>query len=261
MSRIQDYRLRAFEAAYVRPHLDFLEQYDGNEWPWRDLYEYVAPFSEASIRLFLLVEAAAWIDLGKDALYFSDDLLPLLEQSHRAGSIRDLSYLGAEDTTFVVEKGWQSDLHGPFDEVLLNAMEDLTRDRQEFLRLYLFAEEAEWRDRVGQLEFFLQTLQRSRLNRFPEEELDTVSWAFTGPETTLHVAGLPCDWRSVSLSDIPEAEEAEEADDRARTLRNLRSGIEAYVHSLLNRDLATARLREQRQWPGPWWVGGGTADD
>lgn len=201
-----------------------------------------AASSEASLRVFLLMETTKWIELGRNARSIAKHLEPLLGSYDRWG-FDDLDMPVLAPTTMelpLVQKSWAAHKQGsPFDEVLATAMGDLTDDRLEFLRLYLFVDDAEWLARVRELDRFRRMLSGSP-GPFPDELMDKVSWALQGPESTSSRTGLPSDWRSVSIMNAPES------DARARTtLREIRGEIETYVRSILDQDRLTTTTTDE----------------
>lgn len=238
MGRAEEYRLRAFEAAYIHPHLEFLDEYVRPGWSWTDMRLLEPESSEASLRAFLLLEAAEWIELGRSAGYFPKYLEPIFP-APKHSDISDLKLpalvaIAAGTLNFpLIRNSWRPHRHGPpFDEVLASAMSDLTSARLEFLRLYLFTDDAQWLAKVGELQVFENLLFRSLdLGPFPDETIDRLSWALQGPETTLLRTGLPSDWRASSIM------ERTDLLDRAITLSQIREDIRVRVESTVDEEI------------------------
>lgn len=254
MSRAEEYRLRAFEAAYVEPHVRFLENVVPH-WSWTDIHVIEAASSEASLRTFLLLEASEWIELGTEAGYFATYLKPLFALP-APSSI--WSWYRSTHATLVPSspidppkpRHWwyyydQLYQRSYFDDALTTAVSDLTPDRLEFLRLYLFADDSEWLAKIRQLDDFRHLLY-SNAGPFPDDLVDTVSWALKGPDITMRSAGVPSDWRASTVLAVPRMV------DRARLLESIRADIAASVQLFVNREIEReGRPRGRRD--GGWF--------
>ncbi|MHA7209550.1 hypothetical protein [Arthrobacter sp. MDT1-65] len=202
MSRAQEYRLRSFEAAYVQPLLRFIENDSTNqEEP-----------SGGNLRLLLLREMANWIDMGQWCGYFSSNI-QRLSIKHGIHDIREVTQdlnKFDEDRMDLVNCSWvlQDDprslsFDGSFGEAIQASMEDLTDERMEFLRLYLFSSSTEWEHAVGEVAVVAEEVALGR-RRIPQRMMDRVTWAFHGPESELRLesVALPSDWRVAPIYEI-----------------------------------------------------------
>jgi tetratricopeptide (TPR) repeat protein len=169
------FRLRAFERDWLEPLLE------GEDSPLRSL---------------LLSEAEAWLTLGQKLGYFG------------AGPVdprlRDRPRDALEDA--VGEFGAVSLGSAEFAHRLLEAQDDLTGERREFLELALFAEEREWRERLAELAEVPGLLTESGESHAPPALADRVGWGLIGFESEIEAAGggLPAGWRAGDLTALRE---------------------------------------------------------
>lgn len=237
MTRAQDYRLRSFEVAYVKPRLQFFDdrRLRANAWYERP----VDPTGEVDLQMMLLREAANWIDMGRWCGYFSGYLTP--DQIQFGGrDIRDIypwyQHLDPRRQD-VVSYDWRFRTEPPeglvehFGESLRTAMDDLTDDRLEFLRVFLFTTDAEWEFRTAELNLLVKALAAG-YEHFDEQFVDSLTWAFHGPQSDLRPQQqrLPSDWRADPLYDLRARE------SRRVTLESFRGMIEAFVTPILQSD-------------------------
>lgn len=204
VSRVQDYRLRSFEMTYVQPRLRFLDERGLRGPGWLDVPH--DPTGHVDLQMYLLREAANWIDLGRACGYFSSELDPVPIVLFDNYQIRGI-HMGFpnhnEEQMELLFVDWEAvgrehraDFADRFDDDLRVATEDLTDDRLEFLRLYLFAADSEWNERVAELEAILGVLEITQA-KIPNRMMDLVTWALQGPESALRAQEtLPSDWRS-----------------------------------------------------------------
>lgn len=250
MSRAQEYRLRAFEAAYVQPNLDFFGERPGLVW---EALSHTYGTSEGTLRLFLLREASNWIDMGRQCGYFSRDLEPLATDAdgfNVSGATFDIGERGFSrrlpsleefvskwdlnpDRLYLLwgvnwERFKESDL---FDEALSSAVENLRSvDYLEFLRLLLFAEDGEWKERTDDLAQLQSALEGGVQPPFPQWLMDRIAWAFHGLNTELEIVGCPSDWRASPITEL-------RYDRRVGELRRWRLKIVEHVGRLLINDV------------------------
>lgn len=199
------------------------------------------PKGEGILRMFLLRESTNWIQMGRQYEFFSTDLEPFpirfgrlegygLSPDSSVGQIPfsgELNYKSLNDVWF---KDWsraRADTYMAFDEALMEAMDALSQDRLEFLRLYLFADDAEWKDKIAELAVIQSLLEGGERSAFPGEFMDGVTWAFDGLESDLDHYGYPSDWRATSFSDI-RLDSA-----RAESLGGILHSIESSVRKIL----------------------------
>ncbi|WP_211882359.1 hypothetical protein [Pseudarthrobacter albicanus] len=273
MSRAQEYRLRSFEAAYVEPQIQFLDDHYGRAWT--DVKDDPHGRSgEGVLHLFLLREAVNWIQFGRLHGFFSPDLDPFPIPFDWSSGL-ELPFSGEisqERLYDIWSKDWgRTSIDRTFDEALTVATDALSDERLEFLRLYLFADESEWEHKVSELEDSQNLLQASEKDPSREERMDSVAWAFQGAESDLPYLGCPSDWRA-GASDwrIGTFSDLRRDGSRAKRLMDVFGGIEdriMYVvkleaeHSLAEgEDIQDAPLHEAYPEDFRYWGGDGNAN-
>src|ERR1039458_9793695 len=163
------FRLRAFEIDWVAPLLD-------------------EPDSE--LRSFLLAEAKQWGELGQQIGYF--ETAPFSDER--------LATVPADKLAAVLADQEQPEITlADFQDSLMEAQEDLTPERREFLNLVFFSDEKEWNERLGQasaladqlLDIPVSELTSSPKSIFSAEAMDNVSWLLGGPDSELEDGAGP----------------------------------------------------------------------
>lgn len=250
MSRAQEYRLRSFEMAHVRPHIERFEELGRGNW-LNNVY-FPSAWPEGALRLFLLREASNWIRMGQQCGYFSAELAPL-----PIGQIRlprsdwgilgvDVSHLDQMRIQSLWSQDWTTlDGGDAFGEELTLAMEDLTDDRLEFLRLFFFSEETEWAEKLVELAAFARVVDGSKPPFSAEliDQVDKVAWALQGPESTLHeFHGFPADWRVQGVLGRSEMLRAESLEGYRNTIS---TAVEWNLIGELPDDMAKHELDER----------------
>lgn len=216
MPDIAAYRLRAFEAGFIVPRLKIVQQslnQDESAISWTRADGRDSKLSHVLIQLCLLREAAEWVREGRSLGYFSSliDPLPIVLNGKDVSRLDELEFFmqgPTENTAHELPQSLADKAALAFDIRLHNAIEDLTDDRIEFLRLIIFTNENEWQHSLEMLRSFNDEMESkiSLHNRAPggapstflhtSSQVDALSWAFSGAESYLPPSKLPSDWRS-----------------------------------------------------------------
>ena len=201
-AEMAEFRLRAFEADWVEP-----------------LWEQ----EPAPLRELLLAEAERWAVLGRELGYFGDGPLGarLLD---RPRSEFEILFEGTD----------AAKVEGPgqFASMLLQAQDDLTPPRRDFLLIVFFASEAEWRGRFQDLKSVSGELAGSGESHAPPTLAAEVGWALIGADSEIEGAAteLPAGWRSQDLSTLCELIPG--ASERLSAVERWREGIRMLVSGL-----------------------------
>jgi hypothetical protein len=169
------FRLRAFESDWVLPLVDPTDELDS----------------------LLLAEARLWIDIGCSLGYFAGAATRLTD---------DVDVPERFASRLKPARHEWSDLPPAlFQQRLVEAQSDLTRDRQEYLRLLLFADTDDWERALESLDRVTGALRPGTQLR--REVVDDIAWALEGAESDLDARhqSLPASWRSVSAPVLDEA--------------------------------------------------------
>ncbi|SFU10850.1 hypothetical protein [Arthrobacter sp. ov118] len=202
-----DPQILFFEQNYGRLWPD--EKYE--VWPQRSYDEGAIRSGEAVLRLFLLREAANWVELGRKLEFFSSDVEPTPISFELPYGLQGLAsrVWGGKVNSRRFRDVWSRDwgraelpLAIPFDDALMAAMDNLSEERLEFLRLYLFADEREWDYKVSQIEIAQILLGSRERSAYREARMDEMAWAFGGTDPVLEFLGYPSDWRAGSAGDL-----------------------------------------------------------
>jgi tetratricopeptide (TPR) repeat protein len=206
------FRLRAFEADWVQPLL--------TDPP-------------SSLRSLLLTEAKRWIELGVDVGYFAgetelDDVAREEDRRLVTSVIPPMQTSSINDIT-------------DFEQRLMEALDDLTPERREFLELVCFASERDWEGRLDQVRGIARALIGAPAKGSPVV-IDNARWSLDGAVSQIADApqGTPAQWRSGKLETLLEQCAAVPA--RLAALHEIRDVILAS----LQREMARADQAFQR---------------
>ena len=178
------FRLRAFEQDWVLPLLD---EVDG----------LVETDSARRLDLALLLEARLWRSLGVRTGYFAG--APEIDLDAPLGDLGEFAEIveAAEYTRSWIQRADR------FGDLLAQALDDLTPERRELLRIVYFAEEEEWQRRIVEVRRLAHAVAERPSSSMPPGWVDRVAWAIEGPWTEnrallaySYSARLPSYWRS-----------------------------------------------------------------
>ncbi|NMR31969.1 hypothetical protein [Crystallibacter degradans] len=232
MTDIPLYRLRAFEASFIEPHMLFLEEYPQARDDALELLalhlmagdQFVRGASHGLLRMCLLVESEAWLEAGRRAGYFpyaagTPEIVigevPLDKLAARLGY-----YTGPLQEAFS-----SADPNRLATQLALEA-EGLTPSRLEYLRLLIFAENDEQRKRIEQAEQVAALFVRRPDITMPTDAMDEISWVLHGPDDEIYeeddpsLMEWPSRWRrEQSWHERQWAENAQNLRDRVKRCR------------------------------------------
>lgn len=172
--------------------------------------------------LTLVYESEDWLEIGQATGFFSPgaeyrrsvEIFEGLEGRTRAQSYSDAKLIPLAE----------------FSSAIDQAMDDLTDDRLEHLRLLLFAPDREWQLRIARLETIVDLFASNREIRLPPAVVDDIEWALSGAETDVRSVRLPCAWRTAdSLASTDRGQELAEVHARLRGIA-ARVGITDVEH-------------------------------
>lgn len=213
---IAAYRLRAFEAGFIAPRLKTVRQsldLEEHAIPWTTAAGRDSKLSHLIIQLCLLREAAEWVREGRRVGYFSSSIepLPIVLEGKDIIQLDELKLFmkgQSENIANVATDPSEDSAASNFGTMLHDAIEDLTEDRIEFLRLVVLTDENEWHNSLEMLRLFNDDVE-SQLSRNGTKrdgarsvslqvssQVDALSWALSGPESNLAPSKMPSDWRS-----------------------------------------------------------------
>ena len=126
-----------------------------------------------------------------------------------------------------------------FGYLLSEAQDDLTAERREFLDLVLFAEGAEWRQRMRQVSQFTRGLVEKPHATVPHVVMDSIGWILDGAESEISSGPpyLPAAWRAADHRVIQSMSPVVSA--RIGAVTRARKGIVAALDELVE-----LRMRE-----------------
>lgn len=261
MPDIPAYRLRAFEAGFIEPRIqNFREQPQLEKMvvQWSHTDPVTSLMSHLLVQLRILREAAEWIDQGKEAGYFSTSIVPHPIAVGQT-DVRDLTELDLflANRTLIpdpLEFRTREPDETAFESRLHSAVEDLTHDRVEFLRLSIFADDQDWNsvlrdmwELAGRIEDELKSENQSF---GPEttnisESAARLSWAFNGSESELEHPAGPAGWRSANTLASERETARVVAFERARiTLGSMARDIASAESGRVSLDSLSRRERE-----------------
>jgi hypothetical protein len=154
--------------------------------------DWVARFRTGALGRLLVAESTRWMILGMRVGYFAES---------------DVSELGPTETNDAVDALLdqalhESDLHNveAFARELILAQEDLTPERRNFLYEILFAEDAEWRDRLSQARRICSRIASEPIEGIPPLAISGAAWLLEGRSSLIDSeAEWPGYWRSDDL--------------------------------------------------------------
>lgn len=192
MTRVQEYRLRVFEAAFIEPSTRFFNDQPGLALRmdrWFDGSQDTIPAGDSPsslglLRSCLLAEAGNWVTVGRRLEYFPEaakvtlDVEGLRLENHRRKL--EAAFLGESDFESKHDMGIRDG--DEFGYSLLGMIEDLTDERMEYLRLMMFATNGEWEARLKRAQTLAENVALRPDAAVPPEVIQDVAWMFYGPE-------------------------------------------------------------------------------
>jgi hypothetical protein len=233
------FRFAAFQVDWIEPLQSWLTRH--HDLPLERL-------SERLIRLVLLQEAVAWIDIGQAVDYFaSPSVAPPVE---RWRAIDDHAFeldwfkedfeVVTNQVVTAIEAGFEADL-GEFDAALAEALDDLTSSRWTFLRLVCFADSDEWSSRLSQLRLLADRLYRRPGAALPGGFIDDVAWGLEGATSQirrLRGVRLPAEWRAQNLIFL-----GADRGQRLKELQSVRREVAGAAEWIAEDERTSAELR------------------
>lgn len=155
-----------------------------------------------SLNALLAFEILTWFSEGQSIGYFSPRADPLdwLPENQD----RDIQWLVSITGEQVREYARALNLFGMsgvgpgemvFESMLFAAVEELSEDSQERLRLKYFASDVEWDFKMQELLDFIRILEQRPDLSLPEDRVDLVAWALTTDRNSTVLHHSPSAWR------------------------------------------------------------------